>query len=43
MTLEEYDCIRTGINTKRLEYVKHWANQFEANPLDLLHVYKYES
>ncbi len=43
MSLEEFDYVRRGIDPKRIEYVARWADQFEADPINLFHVYKHES
>lgn len=42
MTLEQFNLIRGGIDAKKLEYVKLWSEQFEAEEIDVFHVYKYE-
>lgn len=43
MTLEQFNFIRKGIDPKKLEYIKLWSEQFEAEPINFFHVYKYES
>lgn len=43
MTLEEFDFIRGAIDPDRLEYTRHWKNQFlEKNCEPLKSIYQYE-
>jgi hypothetical protein len=44
MTLEEFDVIKRGIDPDRLEYARHWKNQFIERAWESLKPpYKYES
>ena len=41
MTLEQFNLLRSTLDPKKVEYVKHWSEQFEVESSDFT-IYKYE-